>query len=123
MRVHAFAKELNVSLEKTVTGDFYPDKVEIVFVKPDVFSAGGYGVGFLRGIVNDLAGVEEDANVAFVFEDAEIADDCWAEEGSTRKESKSVVKSTASVARMRVDMKRASGGKLYNNLRRRIEGK
>ena len=73
MRVHAFAKELNVSLEKTVAGDFYPDKVKIVFVKPDVFAAGGYGIGLLRGIVNDLAGVEEDANVAFVFEDAEAS--------------------------------------------------
>src|SRR5882724_247564 len=73
MRVHAFAKELNVGLEKTVTGDFHPDKVEIVFVKPDVFAAGGYGIGLLRGIVHDLAGVEENANVALVFEDAEIA--------------------------------------------------
>ncbi len=73
MRVHAFAKELNVSLEKTVTRDSYPDKVEIVFVKPDVFSTGGDGIGFLRGIVNDLAGVEEDADITFVFEDAEIA--------------------------------------------------
>ena len=49
MRVHTFAKELNVSLEKTVTGDFYPDKVEIVFVKPDVFSDGRDGIGGAPG--------------------------------------------------------------------------
>src|SRR5258707_12151549 len=65
MRVHAFAEELNVSLEKTVTGDFHPDKVEIVFVKPYVFAAGGYGIGLLPGIVHDLAGVGGDAGVAF----------------------------------------------------------
>src|SRR5579859_1312735 len=73
MRIHAFADKLNVRLEKTVAGNFYPDKVEIVFIEPDIFAAGGDGVGFVRGIVNGFAWMKQDADVAFVFEDAKAA--------------------------------------------------
>jgi len=72
---------------KNRPGDFHPDKVEIVFVKPYVFAAGGYGIGLLRGIVHDLAGVEEDADVAFVFEMPRLRMIVGVG-GSTRKESK-----------------------------------
>src|SRR5256885_5357185 len=71
--IHAFAEKLNVGLERTVAGNFYPDEMEIVFIEPDIFPAGSDGVGLVRGVVNDLAGVEEDADVAFVFEDAEAS--------------------------------------------------
>ena len=73
MGIHAFAEKLNVGSERTVAGNFYPDEMEIVFIEPDIFPAGGDGVGFLRGVVNDFAGVEEDANVAFVLEDTEAS--------------------------------------------------
>src|SRR5215470_5622846 len=73
MWIHSLAEKLDVGFEVAVTGNFHPDKVKIVFVEPDVFAARSDGVGLLRGIESELAGLVENAHIAFAFENAETA--------------------------------------------------